>query len=186
MKCDYCEIIEQHSYAEIVYEDKDTLVIIKDTVITPGQITIVPKQHHTIVELLPHPIMEKCALLANKVSMALFDIMGGGTNILIQNGLAGGQKVPHVGIEIIPRKENDNLPLQWSPKQLGEADLEATYSLYQEELQREKKQPEKSPPSPDPKPTDSTEKSSDKKSGSKKQKSPTPDSYLLKSVNRLP
>lgn len=185
MKCDYCEIIEQPNHTEVLYEDKDLFIIVKDMVITPGQITIVPKAHHPIVEMLPHPIMEKCALLANKVSMALFDIMGGGTNILIQNGLAGGQKVPHFAIEIIPRKENDNLPLQWPPKQLGEADLEATYSLYQEELHREKKQPDQtSPPATNAKPSEPSEQQ-DKKSESKKEKV-KPDSYLLKSVNRLP
>ena len=180
MKCDYCEIIEQPNHTEILYEDTDLFIIVKDMVITPGQITIVPKAHHPIVEMLPHPIMEKCALLANKVSMALFDIMGGGTNILIQNGLAGGQKVPHFAIEIIPRKENDNLPLQWPPKQLGEADLESTYSLYQEELAREKKQPvDKIAPAT------STTASAEEKPSAKKEKV-KPDSYLLKSVNRLP
>lgn len=179
MKCDYCEIIEQRTYAEILFEDKDLLVIVRDMVLTPGQITIVPKMHHTIIELLPHPIMEKCALLANKVSMALFDILGGGTNILIQNGISGGQKVPHVALEIIPRKENDNLPLQWPPKQLGEADLEATYSLYQEELTREKKQAEKSSPVEVESPVN------EQKKYAKKEKVKT-DSYLLKSVKRLP
>ncbi len=178
MKCDYCELIEQPNHAEILYEDKDLFIIVKDMVITPGQITIVPKPHHTIVELLPHAIMEKCALLANKVSMAIFDIMGGGTNILIQNGLAGGQKVPHFAVEIIPRKENDNLPLQWPPKQLGEADLEATYSLYQEEMQREQKQDAKAE-------KNSQESSSEQKSESNKDKD-KPNSYLLKSINRLP
>ncbi len=186
MKCDYCEIIEQPNHTEILYEDKDLFIIVKDMVITPGQITIVPKAHHPIVEMLPHPIMEKCALLANKVSMALFDIMGGGTNILIQNGLAGGQKVPHFAIEIIPRKENDTLPLQWPSKQLGEADLESTYSLYQEELHREKKQPDQTSSSTtDAKLLESSEKPSEKKQESKKEKIKT-DSYLLKSVNRLP
>ncbi len=179
MKCDYCEIIEQPNHTEILYEDKDLFIIVKDMVITPGQITIVPKAHHPIVEMLPHPLMEKCALLANKVSMALFDIMGGGTNILIQNGLAGGQKVPHVAIEIIPRKENDNLPLQWPPKQLGEADLESTYSLYQEELHREKKQSDKTPLAP----LDVA--GSQEKPSAKKEKV-KPDSYLLKSISRLP
>ncbi len=181
MKCDYCEIIEQRSHAEILHEDSDVLIIVKDMVITPGQITIVPKAHHTIIELLPQALMEKCALLANTVSMALFDILGGGTNILIQNGLAAGQKVPHVAIEIVPRKENDNLPLQWPPKQLGEADLEATYSLYQEELVREKKQAEKIPAVPAM--VDTT--GADEKKSAKKEKG-TPDSYLLKSLNRLP
>ena len=43
MKCDYCEIIEQPNHTEILYEDTDLFIIVKDMVITPGQITIVPK-----------------------------------------------------------------------------------------------------------------------------------------------
>ena len=185
MKCDYCEIVEQKTNASILYEDSDTLIVVKDMVLTPGQITVIPKQHFTIVEMIPPKLLQKCSLLANKVSIASFDTLGiQGTNIIIQNGLAGGQKVPHVALEIIPRKENDTLPLQWQPKPLSEVDLETTFTALQDELKREHKQqpatPEANLPSQEP----SSELAS--KFPSKSKESPAPDSYLLKSLKRLP
>tara|TARA_Y100000310_G_C20651238_1_gene799555 strand:- start:636 stop:1139 length:504 start_codon:yes stop_codon:yes gene_type:complete len=125
MKCEYCELRK----SEILYEDSEVAVIIKDTAVTPGQITVLPKEHFTILEMVPNKIMEKCFLIANKVSIAIFESLGAqGTNLVMQNGLSAGQKVPHFSIEIIPRREEDGLNLQWTPQQLMEDELEALFA----------------------------------------------------------
>ena len=125
MKCEHCDIIERKNASEIIYEDNEVIVAIKDLVLTPGQITIFPKEHFTILELVPDHILEKCVSIANKVSIAIFDSLGcQGTNFLVQNGLGAGQIVPHFSIEIIPRIENDNLDLRWDTKPLPEDEME--------------------------------------------------------------
>lgn len=134
MNCEYCEILQKRKYAELLYEDDEVAIVIKDLVSIPGQITIIPKEHFTILELVPDEILQKCAKLANKVSISIFETMGcHGTNILIQNGTAAEQKVPHFAVEVIPRRENDNLNLQWNPKELSEDEKETTYLLLKEE-----------------------------------------------------
>ena len=125
MKCEYCELRK----SEILYEDNEVAVIIKDNVVTPGQITVLPKEHFTILEMVPNKIIEKCFLVANKVSIAIFESLGAqGTNLIMQNGLSAGQKVPHFSIEIIPRREEDGINLQWTPQQLMEDELESVFS----------------------------------------------------------
>ena len=125
MTCEYCEITEGHGNAQVLYKDEDVVVAVKDNVFTPGQITIFPIQHATILEMVPSKILAKCAVISNKVSVAAFESLGSqGTNIIIQNGLGAGQKVPHFAIEIIPRQENDGLQLQWDPKPLAEDELD--------------------------------------------------------------
>ncbi|HLC88841.1 MAG TPA: HIT family protein [Candidatus Nanoarchaeia archaeon] len=129
MNCEYCELRK----SAVLYEDKDVAVIIKDMAVTPGQITVLPKQHFTILEMVPNELVEKCFIVANKVSIAIFEGLGSqGTNLVVQNGLSAGQTVPHFAIEVVPRKEEDGLNLQWQPKPLSEPELESLLSQLSE------------------------------------------------------
>lgn len=132
MKCDYCELRTRKEH--LIYEDDEVVVAVKDTALAPGQITIFPKDHFTILEMVPDDILRQCATLANKVGIAVFESIGAqGTNVLVQNGLPAGQHVPHFALEIIPRRENDNLPLQWPPQQLMEEEMDTAYLMLKEE-----------------------------------------------------
>ena len=48
-----------------------------------------------------------------------------GTNIILQNGVAAGQEIPHICVHIIPRNEGDGLDFQWEPKRLTEEQMSA-------------------------------------------------------------
>jgi len=169
MKCEHCEIISRKSKAEVLYEDKDIVVAIKDLVTTPGQITVFPKEHFTILEMVPDDILKKCSVVANKVGAAVFESLGSqGTNILVNNGLGAGQKVPHFAIEIIPRQEGDGLNFQWQSKQLMEDEMELVTNLIKEGLEKDdqKEVPEES------------EETVTDENGE--------ENYLLKSLRRIP
>ena len=45
MKCEYCEIISGKEPAEIIYQDDEVLAFVKEDAITPGQITVIPKEN---------------------------------------------------------------------------------------------------------------------------------------------
>lgn len=176
MECEYCDIISGKSSAQVLYEDEITVVVVKDVVFTPGQITIFPKKHFTIMEQVPDEILTKCMIVADKTSRAVFEVFQAeGTNILIQNGLGAGQKVPHFAIEVIPRREGDSLNLQWSPKEMSQDDLDITAHQLSEEtgklgdLAAPKKEEKKEKPK--------EEKIVEKHKG---------DNYLLKSIRRIP
>lgn len=135
MKCDYCELRTRKEH--LIYEDEEVVVAVKDTALAPGQITVFPKEHFTIFEMVPDDILRKCATIANKVGIAVFESIGAqGTNVIIQNGLPAGQQVPHFALEIIPRRENDNLPLQWPPKQLMDEEMDTAYLLLKQEADK--------------------------------------------------
>lgn len=177
MKCEYCEIIDRNNDKEIIYQDDDVVVAVKDFVTITGQITVFPKKHLTILEMVPEKLLEKCTIISNKIGMAVFDgLAPQGTNVLVQNGLGAGQKVPHFGIEIIPRRENDGLDFQWEAKQFREDELDATLMTLTETLEslgqdKQKNQPESS---------EKIEKTGKEKKEEKK------DNYLLKSIRRIP
>lgn len=118
----------------MLYEDDMVVVIARDSVILPGQITIIPKEHFPIFELVPDDIIKRCAVVANKVGVAAFESFNSqGTNVLIQNSISGGQKMPHFAVEVIPRQENDGLNLQWQPQQIEEAEMDQVFTLLKEE-----------------------------------------------------
>ncbi|PIN73862.1 hypothetical protein COV20_01980 [Candidatus Woesearchaeota archaeon CG10_big_fil_rev_8_21_14_0_10_45_16] len=174
MECEYCEIINGKGRAEVLYEDNDVAIAVKDKVFTPGQITIFPKKHYTILEMVPSRVLEKCVAFANKTSKAVFAGMGSqGTNIIIQNGLGAGQSVPHFGIEVVPRREGDAVNLQWESRQLAEDEVEMTFSRLKKEVPDIVKRGLKGEETVEAIEEDQEERS-------------TKDSYLLKSLRRIP
>ncbi len=135
MQCEYCELAEREE--KLIYQDNEVVVAVKDSGLSAGQVTVFPKKHYTIMEMVPDEVLKKCSLIANKVSIAVFEGLGSqGTNILVQNGTSAGQKVPHFALEIIPRQENDGLSLQWPPLQLMEDEIEAAYLALKKEAEK--------------------------------------------------
>lgn len=132
--CDYCEIAKKKIKSEIVFEDDKLIAVVKDLAASPGQLSLFPKEHYTILELVPDSVVDHLFKIANKLSIALFESLGiQGTNILVQNGTAAGQKTPHFAVDIIPRKEGDNLNLEWKPKQLLEEEMDTAFVALKEE-----------------------------------------------------
>lgn len=173
MTCEYCEIIAGKGNAEILHQDDDLVVAVRDYVLSPGQITVFPKEHHTIMEMVPDRIIKKCSLVANKVSTAIFESLGAqGTNVIVRNGTGAGQSVPHFSLEIVPRQENDGLNFQWPPQQFSEDEMEITATHLKQEADQivwgDKKEETKA---------EVKELKEDPKNG---------ENYLLKSLKRQP
>ncbi len=177
MKCEYCEIAERNRKVDILYEDEQVVVAIKDFAATAGQITVFPKEHFTIMEMVPDDVLQKCFTLANKVSMAIFEgLAAQGTNIIVQNGLGAAQKVPHFAVEVIPRREGDGLKLQWEPKEIHEDERETAFLLLKEESEKLVDIGKKK----DKKDVSSAAKAEKISTGDGK------DNYLLKSLRKIP
>lgn len=121
--CVFCEMATGKPDFTI-YEDDVMKAVLVDKPCTPGQIELFPKKHYTIFEQVPDNEVQRLFIVANKISTALFESLNmHGTNMLVNNGIAAGQKHAHFSINIIPRKENDGLNLEWKPKQLGEEEM---------------------------------------------------------------
>ena len=132
MKCSYCELVELKK--NLIYDDEEVVVAVKEHAAISGQIIVFPKQHLTIFEMVSNKLLEKMAAVANKAGIAVFETLGvQGTNLLIKNGLGAGQNVPHVAFEIIPRKKDDLLDLQWDAQQATEEDTGTILALLKEE-----------------------------------------------------
>jgi len=120
--CNICTFIKNKR--NLLYEDELVYAMLPEKPITLGHIFVVPKKHYPIIEQVPDYEIAPLFKIANKLSSVLFETLKiQGTNMIIQNGIAAGQKHAHFIINIIPRKENDNLKLEWKPKQLSEEEM---------------------------------------------------------------
>jgi histidine triad (HIT) family protein len=122
--CVFCQAVKGQAKVERVYEDDKVLAILHPRPAAKGHILVFPKKHYNILEQIPDYEIGYLFKKINKISIAAFEgVKAQGTNIMIQNGVAAGQEIPHVCIHIIPRTENDGISFQWKPKQLTEEEM---------------------------------------------------------------
>lgn len=122
--CILCQIVSNTIPSYKVYEDDLTLAVLDVNGANPGHCFVIPKNHHPILEQVPDEEIGRHFIVANKISSAIFEVLKvQGTNIFVRNGIPAGQQVAHFLINIIPRRENDGINLQWKPKQLTEEEM---------------------------------------------------------------
>ncbi len=168
MACEACEW-----ELEPIYEDSDIVVVLSPNPTNFGHTIVMPKEHYTIMEHVPDEILEKMAVVVNKMSIKLFESLNiQGTNLLVQNGVDAGQQIPHFMIHIIPRLENDGIDFSWDPRQLGEEEMSTI------EMKIKKQINEPVPEEPQEKETVEPPQAKGPKSES--------DNYLIRQLRRIP
>jgi len=171
--CEFCQIIDKKAEAKRVFEDEKALAILSPHPCCAGHILLMPKEHFSIIEQVPDYLIAHLSKIVNKISIAVFEILQAkGTNVLIQNGVAAGQKTNHFMIHIIPRKENDGFNFQWQPKQLNEEQM-STIELNLKEVTKGIGEFEK-------------EENKPVKLDSEIEKINKEDNYLIKQLDRIP
>lgn len=119
-ECDFCSIKK----SDLLYSDETVAVFLAKNAAAPGHTMVIPKKHFTILEQVQDSMLGALFIAANKISTILFESLGAkGTNIIVENGTAAGQKIPHFSISIIPRNEGDNIDFQWQPKKISEEQM---------------------------------------------------------------
>ncbi len=115
-----------------------------------GEIAITPKQKFTIIEETPDEIVGELFTKANEETIKFFrEKKVQGVNILIQNGTTAGQTKAQIQLRLIPRQENDGIPLTWNPRQsteehLAESQKRITKAL--KEISEKEQEKAESPP----------------------------------------
>jgi histidine triad (HIT) family protein len=123
MTCLICEMIDGDKH--IIYQDKLAVAILVPNPAVEGHIMVAPREHYAIVEQVPDEVMSHLFIVANRVSSAVFELLGAqGSNITVNNGIPAGQELPHLVLNILPRKENDALNFKWAPKQISQQDMQ--------------------------------------------------------------
>ena len=123
--CIFCKIIAGEIPSKKVYEDEAFFAILDINPVTKGHVLLLPKEHVQVMPQMNPELTGKLAIATQKISKKLIASTGcKGTTVFIANGAVAGQKAPHFLAHIIPRKNNDDLPL--NPKFKKQEDNEWT------------------------------------------------------------
>jgi diadenosine tetraphosphate (Ap4A) HIT family hydrolase len=140
MTCVICDRKKEDDNDNVIYENDNILIMLAENPSVSGHLQIFPKRHITIMEQLTSEESEHVINAANKVSMILFEALKvHGTNIVIQNGTSAGQAIPHFSVNIIPRRTDDGLSLDWDMKQASNDSLESMQRIISEGINYEDK-----------------------------------------------
>jgi histidine triad (HIT) family protein len=134
MNCEYCEALGQ---IETVYEDQHVYVVLNPNPAVQGHLLVIPKVHAPIMESLSDQVMESLFVVVQKLIQATSKVLQTQSwNVLVQNGMAAGQLAGHCMLHLIPRRQGDNIILQWKPLQIPEQDMNALHTQLQQEAQQ--------------------------------------------------
>src|SRR3989338_5037284 len=144
-QCIFCQIIAGKVQSRKVYEDDSVIAILDVNPANPGHMLIMPKEHYSIMPQLPDDALSHIFAVAKALSnSALRALEVQGSNIIVANGVAAGQRAQHFMAHLIPRTENDGIKFELPQKALSESDLEKIGSILSKSLgskAQEKKRP---------------------------------------------
>lgn len=125
-QCIFCHIISGKVQSKKIYEDDKCIAILDINPANPGHVLLLPKEHYSIMPQVPEEEISHLFMISKTISNAVLRSLGvQGTNIIVQNGIAAGQKAQHFMVHIIPRKEKDGLNFELPQKEIPENELEA-------------------------------------------------------------
>lgn len=124
-QCIFCQIISGKVQSKKVYEDDKCIAILDINPGNPGHVLLLPKEHYSIMPQLSEEEIAHLFMIAKTISNSVLrSLEVQGTNIIVQNGIAAGQKAQHFMIHIIPRKEKDGINFELPQREIPEEELE--------------------------------------------------------------
>ncbi len=109
--CIFCDIGAKREVASTIYEDDDFVVIMDVYPLSEGHCMVIPKQHVQRLGELNQAMQQRLFELGARAMQAVQACGLGqqGINVLLNDGPAANQTVPHLHLHIIPRKPRDLL-----------------------------------------------------------------------------
>lgn len=109
--CIFCKISGQIEPASIIYEDDLFIAFMDAYPITEGHCLVIPKKHVVRLESLNSKDRAKLFEIGHKIITAQKKAGFGvrGTNLLINDGKAANQTIPHLHLHLLPREKGDFL-----------------------------------------------------------------------------
>ena len=125
-QCIFCQIVSGKVQARKIYEDEQVLAVLDINPANPGHTLLLTKEHYSIMPQLSDDEIAHVFLAAKSLSNCMLrSIDSQGTNLIVANGIAAGQRSQHFMVHIIPRKENDGINFILPQKTIEEKEIEA-------------------------------------------------------------
>jgi len=125
--CIFCKIIAGEVPCFRIYEDEGTLAFMDINPANEGHALVVPKEHARDVHAVSDEAIARTMMSAKRVAGAVERTLApDGINLVQCNGPAAAQSVMHFHVHVLPRREDDDLKLNWG---LVPGDMDAIGAL---------------------------------------------------------
>jgi histidine triad (HIT) family protein len=120
--CIFCQILANKAPATVLYEDDVAIVILDLFPIRAGHTLIIPRHHAPLLEQQSEAVSAHLFTLARRVIAAhkKAGLELDAHNVVLNDGKAANQHVPHVHVHVIPRKAGDTgkMVMRWWTRML--------------------------------------------------------------------
>ncbi len=124
-QCIFCQIIAGNVQSKKIYEDEKTVALLDINPANPGHVILLTKEHYSIMPQLPDDEVAHIFKVVKSLSNSMLrGIDAQGTNVIVSNGIAAGQRAQHFMVHIIPRKENDGINFVLPQNTMEQKDIE--------------------------------------------------------------
>ena len=125
-QCIFCQIVAGKVQSRRIYEDDKIIALLDINPANPGHTLLLTKEHYSIMPQIPDEDIAHVFMAAKALSNSMLrSIDAQGTNIIVANGIAAGQRAQHFMAHIIPRKENDGVNFTLPQKTMEQSEIEA-------------------------------------------------------------
>lgn len=108
METIFTKIIHGDIPATKLYSDDECIAILDIAPATKGHALVISRQPYPTIADCPQSTLGHLMGIVQRLDLAMRNNLGAeATNIVINNGPAAGQEVPHLHIHVIPRFAND-------------------------------------------------------------------------------
>ena len=127
MDCIFCKIIAGEIPCFKLFESDDTLAFMDINPANEGHALVIPKEHYADVHSVSAAAISSTVITAKMIAAAIEKTLSPeGINLLQCNGPAAAQSVLHFHMHVLPRRDGDELKLNWG---LEPGDMDAIGKL---------------------------------------------------------
>jgi diadenosine tetraphosphate (Ap4A) HIT family hydrolase len=124
--CILCKVIAHEAPGSFVYEDERVVAFMDLYPVNRGHVLVVPRDHVEALPDLPEEDWLHVSGVAKRIAGAIraSEVRSEGVNMLLADGQAAFQEVPHVHVHVFPRFRGDSFRIdaKWAKGSRGELD----------------------------------------------------------------
>ena len=108
-RCIFCAIAAGEEPASRVWEDDVCCAFMDVAPISPGHVLVIPRRHARLIHELPQDVRRHLFDVGCRVRRAIgaSSVAADGVNLMLNDGRAANQTVPHVHLHVVPRRRGD-------------------------------------------------------------------------------
>ena len=112
--CIFCKIVAGEIPSFKLHEDTDTLAFMDINPVNQGHALVIPKEHAETLYTTSDSALAATVRTAKRVALAVDRALSpNGLNLVQANGPGAAQSVMHVHVRVLPRRLDDEVPLNW-------------------------------------------------------------------------